>query len=134
MVFKKKRPEELPEFDLELPEFPSYEPSIKSPPKKVEAPNFEEPFELPKSEPISRPMQVRPAERVNKQFYIKIKNYEQSVAMIDDIKKRLQNVKKILDNLQKIKHEEDEELNLWQEDLRAIKDRIIEIDKTLFEG
>lgn len=124
-LFSKKKPEmrELPPLSVEMPEkmpeeLPSYEPQFKMEPEE-----FRMPIEKP--EPITR--EVRP-------IYVKIDKYKEALKTLAEIKARLVETEKVLNNLQKIKAEEDRELEDWRSDIEQIKEKLLSIDKELFEA
>ncbi len=69
-----------------------------------------------------------------KPLFVKIEKYREVMATVNDLKKRLNEASSILTELNKIKEEEERELNAWHDDLELIKERLMRIDKTLFES
>ncbi len=121
---KKKKPKirklpALPEELGEIPEgdFPAYEPQFRPEPHE---------FKLPIDKPRTLFVEAKP-------IYIKIDKYKSAMKTLAEIKARLTEAEKILSNLQKIKNEEDQEFENWRTDIEQIKQRLLSVDKTLFE-
>lgn len=117
-LFSKKKKEEKPK------EFPIYE---------THAPDLKEPFSIPlrKPEPPLAPLTTK-ARGEEKPIFVKIDKYKAAISTIEDIKAKLENIEKILRNLNKIKSEEEDELENWQRDVSIIKEKLLSVDKNLF--
>lgn len=133
-LFKRKKKEEkpkIPEFPKlpEEPSFPTYEPQLKkfSLQKDEELPELEIPIKKPKiPERVTLPAEEKP-------LFVKIEKYKSAVDIVNKIKNKLSEAEKILENLNKIKNQEDEELEKWQTDIDSIKENLLKVDKELFE-
>lgn len=66
-------------------------------------------------------------------LFVKIENYKEVLAKMNEIKAKIAESEKVLQKLHETRAEEDNELRTWQEDLNRIKDTLMIIDKTLFE-
>lgn len=119
---KKKNIRELPLLPEEKPkepgELPIYEPQFPKIESKIPVP------------PIEKPKTIF-AEQ--KPIYIKIEKYKSAIKTLEEIKARLNEAEKILNNLQKLKEEEDKEFENWKSDIEKIKDKLLSVDKNLFE-
>jgi len=140
---KKKEPEaktELP--PLKFPELPperketqqSEQPEtqdINATEERIikEAVAPEQPAE-PESEPMPEPRYVAEEE---KPLFVKIEKYREVMATLNELKGKLKNATDILAELDKIKEDEEKELSSWHEDLESIKEKLMSIDKALFE-
>jgi peptidoglycan hydrolase CwlO-like protein len=60
--------------------------------------------------------------------------YKSVMKNLDHIKDKLEELEKVVNKLDDIKKEEDEELSKWHSDLEHLKERLGNIDKTLFEN
>lgn len=118
-LFSKKQKEirQLPPLPEEIPqeEFPSYEPQFRP-----------EEFKIPIEKPRSITLESKP-------IYVKIDKYKSAMKTLAEIKARLFEAEKILDNLRKIKNEEDNEFENWRNDIEQIKEKLLSVDKELFE-
>jgi len=104
-------------------------------PPPVEAPHIEEPVYEERPQQPS-PYEERSTEDLQKRgqtLFVKMERYKEAVAKMDHIKDRINEAEKILTKLDDLKRQEDEELARWHEDLGTIKEKILSIDKSLFE-
>ncbi|MBI4159107.1 hypothetical protein HY500_02510 [Candidatus Woesearchaeota archaeon] len=144
---KKERPEmpkpEMYSFDapkipnlerLQFPE-PNFPESKMSMPRKMVLPD-----ELSS---IKRSVAISPAppsiasssdERYvsKKGLFIKIEKYKEALESIEQIKTRINEIENALMNLEKMRRQEDLEIEKWRRDLNSIKQKLLGIDNTLF--
>ncbi len=66
-------------------------------------------------------------------LFVKIDKYEDAVRTVDKIKEDLRKTDEILGRLEAIKSKEDAELDAWHNDIKKVKDRLLHIDRVLFE-
>ncbi len=141
-IFKKKEKKEDKDKLPELPkmEFPSYEPQINKIDKQEDS---EEEEEIPKNyKPVmKRPVSYEssmPRRRAEveegKPLFIKIEKYKEAINDLENIKKRIREAEDILSELERIKQEEDKEIENWRIEVNKIKDRLMDVDRKLFEG
>lgn len=69
-----------------------------------------------------------------KPLFVKVEKYKEVLETINELKERLKDAGDILTELNRIKDEEEHELQSWQEDLESIKAKLMTIDQTLFES
>ena len=149
-LFSKKKEEAKPELPpLKFPEFPkeqkipSYEPNITpaeaSSIKQAVSPELE----IPIRKPIIRRQAPPPdetyetSEGIQKRgqtLFVKIDRYKEAVSKMENIKDTIIEAEKILKKLEEMKRKEDEELIRWHQDLEIIKNKILSVDKNIFEG
>ena len=67
-------------------------------------------------------------------LFVKIDMYKESMRTLNLIKESLMNTENILNKLHKIKDEEDAEIKEWHDEIRRIKQKVMFIDKNLFEN
>jgi|TARA_B100001971_G_C18154917_1_gene517946 predicted nuclease with TOPRIM domain len=65
--------------------------------------------------------------------YVKIDEYKDILDIVNLVKGKLNEARKTLDKINKLKNEEDSELNLWHSELDEIEKKVEYIDQTLFE-
>ncbi len=136
-LFSKKRSEELelPKFP-ELPEepsFPSYEPEFAD---REESPDeFGIPERRPTFEARDRaPLFESPERRsIEKPIFVKIEQYKEALDNIDSIKTKVREAEELLSRLDQLRLQEDKELQNWHDNIARIKDKLISVDKKLFE-
>jgi len=127
-LFSKKKKEVrklplLPEEKLEertKEEIPIYEPQLPSSEIKPEIPEI----------PIEKPKSII---QESKPIYVKIEKYRSAIKTLEEIKTKLTEAEKLLNNLQKLKNEEDEEFENWRSSIEQIKEKLLSVDKNLFE-
>ena len=137
--------QEFPEFPIHeeanFPEFPTYEPSINE--IKNEVGKGSDDFEVPKRDSnVNRrlPSVELTARQENtrrfdegKPLFVQIDKYKDVVNTIQAIKAKMQDLEELISNLENIKVEEDKKLESWKRDVQNIKEKILSIDKDLFE-
>jgi len=82
--------------------------------------------------PSRRP--VLALEKDDKPVFVKIDKYRESVKALSSIKSKLEEADNLLKNLMRIKQDEERELDEWQNTLNEIRQRLLKIDKDLFEA
>ena len=127
---------EFPEFpsltEEEFPEFPTYEPTVSD--IKEEVDKGSDDFEVPVRD--SKKIDIKPERNLpesGKPLFVQIDKYKDVMHTMDAIKAKLDDVDKLLDNLDQIKTEEDRKLEDWKRDLQNIKEKLVSVDRDLFE-
>lgn len=115
---------DLSGMDLNLP---SYSPVVKDGPKPVPRKVEEDFFQKPLAKPSTRNI-VR-----DNTLFVKIDKYKESMKTLNLIKESLINTEHILDKLHQIKTQEDNEIQQWHDQIKRIKQKVIFIDRNLFE-
>jgi hypothetical protein len=147
--FKKKEKNfdsEVPEFGSnpvekpkmgasEVPKLPNYnnefgtiKKEIGRPKPAVQMPKISIP-ERKKSEPINTGISAAG----DKPIFVKIENYKDAMDNLNNIQELCKEADDLLDNIHKIRSDEDRELEKWHKDLDKVKDRLLNVDKKLFE-
>ncbi|MBT3395161.1 hypothetical protein HOA59_00160 [archaeon] len=106
------------------------------PRKKIVAPMGMPKIGLPKIvKPIVSVGVGRPVERVegDKPIFVKIEAYKDAIESIEAIKGLCKEADGVLGELSKIRAEEDRELAKWHNDIDKIKNKLLVVDKKLFE-
>ncbi len=67
------------------------------------------------------------------EVFVKVDEYKEVLDIVNLIKTRLTEAKDTLKRINKLKNEEDAELELWQTSMEEAERRIEYIDRTLFE-
>lgn len=126
---------------------PSYSPVVKEIPNMNNYPKSDfrrEMHEYPKGyvkkeiheNPVFENSLARPSSRnivKDNTLFVKIDKYQESMRTLNLIKESLMNTEHILNKLQQIKAQEDNEIQQWHEQIKRIKQKIVFIDKNLFE-
>lgn len=66
-------------------------------------------------------------------LFVKIDKYQESMKTLNLIKESLMSTEHILSKLHQIKAQEDNEIQQWHEQIKRIKQKIVFIDRNLFE-
>ena len=139
---KKGDKEEKPQFKFDdiSEDFPKYEPHIGSDESNIKGAVSEVPFSPILPPPQNMPLNITPPRsdlngriKQGKTLFVKIDKYKDVMRALDHIKIKLEDSEKILGKLSELKEEEDKELDTWHNDLEDLKDKLLEIDKRLFE-
>lgn len=147
-LFKKKRLDDsikLPE--LPKLEFPSYEPQIRPINDKPEIHELREMIKETKEQEIpirkaipqqglERAMPLKHLDIINKEekpLFVRIDKYKQAVNDLEHIKNRLREAEHLLDEIDRIRLEENRELEEWRSEINRVKEKLLDIDKKLFE-
>jgi hypothetical protein len=69
-----------------------------------------------------------------KPLFVKVEKYKEVMNTINHLKEKLKDTTAILNELNRIKDEEEHEINSWQKDLDEIKEKLMTIDQALFES
>jgi len=122
--------------DIEMPQLPRYESAINDIKSEVERPQIELPMRRPMlmERNIVVPQRIpSPVMHEEKSVFVKIENYKDALKDIEEIRHKISNVESVLRELEVLKSREDRELERWNTDIKSIKDKLLEIDKKLFE-
>jgi len=133
---KKEMKKELP--PLKFPDFPKYESEINNDDfsqikDAVSTPmTSRQTFNIP--DMIDMPREEPEVHRTEKTLFIKVDKYKLVMKSLDGIKDKLEELEKVINKLDELKKQEDDELTKWHSDLEYLKERLNNIDKTLFES
>ncbi len=124
---KHEEPKKMDEF--KIPERKtSYESLLEKPLiPKIEVPQLDE-------RPFTRREETRTVFHEEKPLFVKIDDYEDAVYTLDKIKSKLKEADRILEELNKIRNEEEQQLEQWKRDLATVKEKLLMVDKQLFEN
>ncbi len=148
-------PKTVPEQESKLPSIEKFMPLEKK--SQLEIPERKSPMPIiprerqmmprmqpPKQRPIQPPAQMfRPVERSlqpryeaprsGKPLFVQIDEYNRIIETVNNLKFSLQEAERILGSLKQLKEKENEELSRWDAHLNKVKDKLLTIDKRLFE-
>ena len=112
----------LPQFTVSVPQMPSEMEQMRIPsrPMVMEISNEER-----KSMAEIGKLREQP-------IFVKIEKYREAVMNLEMIKKKLQETSNLLEKIKETRAKEEEELNIWVEEINTIKEKIENIDKKLF--
>jgi predicted ribosome quality control (RQC) complex YloA/Tae2 family protein len=122
----------VPDFQISKPnfeeDFPKYTPTIS------EFNNINE-----KRKPLTglMPKKMISEETQDKKtepIFIKIDRYEEALDYINSVRDKIKEIEDMIENLKKIKRDEDQALDEWKENLNQIKEKLMIVDRNLFES
>jgi len=109
-------------------DFPRYTPTITSKDMYDKKMPSMSPMSIPEF-----PREESSSSFERKPLFIKIDKYENSMAILNSIKEKLDEANSIVSELRQIRRDEDEQLDEWSEHIRAIKEKLTNVDSMLFE-
>lgn len=107
-----------------FPEFPKNVPSEQ---KEIQSAVKPAPQQRIEINNVGQPNEEKP-------LFVKVEKYREVMATLNELKERLKNAGDILTELNKIKNEEEKELEGWHSDLENLKEKLVNIDQLLFES
>lgn len=69
----------------------------------------------------------------DKPVFIKLENYKDVLLSLESIRKKIRDAESMLENLHKLKSEEERALENWKTQIESLKNKLLDIDKKLFE-
>lgn len=69
----------------------------------------------------------------SKPLFVRIEKYHEAMNELNKVKEKLREAEKVLGGLIEIKKEEDNELQMWHDDIMELKNKVNRIDNILFE-
>jgi hypothetical protein len=131
---KSKLPE-LPASGNSKDMFPSYESEFSGIKKEIRKPVFTVPkpaSQIPIRKP-EMPAVESPSVMGDKPIYVKVDQYRDAMSTVDRIKELCNEADVKLSEISKLRASEDRELEKWQDDVEEIKNKLLQIDKKLFD-
>ena len=64
--------------------------------------------------------------------FIRIDKFEESLKIFNEIKEKILEIEKMLNEINKIKGDEEKELEMWESEIRTMKIQIENVDKDIF--
>ena len=147
-LFKKRKEKELSELPSlsEMPAFPEFpgkeERKIGELPVPV-LPSLSKPFDFEQikmpSMPAMKPITVDISEekgmnRLKEPIFVKIEKYREALTNLETIKRKLKETSSLLEKIRETRAREEEELELWSQEIDSIKEKIGLIDKKIFSA
>jgi len=146
---KKKEEKKLSELPpLKFPEFPREEiiPSsekilynqetdqIKNAVQSFPTQQLEKPImrEERRETPVFEPQQY-PNRQQGETLFVRIENFRDAKEKMEKVKEKVAETERILEKIDQLRKEEEAEMRIWHQDLSAIKSKLLEIDKKIFE-
>jgi len=74
-----------------------------------------------------------PGDIPGKQIFVKLNEYKDILDLVEALKEKLDQAKGTLEKLRSLRTEEETEIEMWQNSISEIDQKVVYIDKTLFE-
>lgn len=65
-------------------------------------------------------------------IFIRIDRFEEGSQTFEEVKKQVDNLEKMLGEVKKVKEQEDKELEIWEAEIKQVKEKIENIDNNIF--
>ncbi len=83
---------------------------------------------------LEKPVNLRHFDvKEEKPLFVRIDRYKQAVNDLEHIKNRLREAEHLLDEIDRIRIEENRELEEWRAEINRVKEKLLDIDRKLFE-
>ena len=115
------RPPSFSEQRMDIPSFPTYEPTLAN--------HREIKHEIDRDYDFEE----KPIMQEEKAIFVKINKYKSAIDTLELIKEKLKTAEIIIDELAKIREKEEAEFSEWQNSIHEIKEKLAQVDRTLFE-
>src|SRR3989338_2406278 len=69
-----------------------------------------------------------------KPLFIKIEKYKSAMEELESLKEKIHTTEEILNSLEDIRRKEDRQIQTWREELNKLKNKLLNIDKDLFNN
>ena len=69
----------------------------------------------------------------DKPIFVKIDKYKEAVKTIESIRTKIEEAESLMKNLTRLREQEEKELQEWQSNLDDVKQKLMKVDKNLFE-
>ena len=124
---------ELPkEKESTMPSFPAFMPSM--PQRSSDMGTIKMPSIRPVTMDISEKPERPEISKLKEPIFVKIDKYREAVMNLEMIKKKLQETSNLLEKIKETMAKEEEELDIWVQEINSIKEKIEIIDKKLFSA
>ncbi len=118
-----------------------YEPSIAD--IKNEVSRDDDNFDIPERKPMIRPKLAPKMDEIfsdripsfddEKPLFIKIDQYKDALKHLELLKSKIDDAEGLLKELDSVREEEEKKIEQWKADLNSVKEKLLAIDKSLFE-
>jgi len=148
-LFKKSKKLEFPKFP-EIPRFEEpltkYEPTISKIKQEIEGtsvysqtnqipPLEQSRITIPERRAIitERPIVTRLPVEEGKPIFVKIEQYKEALDILNEINRKVKEAEDVFSEIEKIREERDKKIDIWKANLQKIKEKLMSVDKKLFE-
>ena len=90
-------------------------------------------FSTPNFRPVKTTKEIRQISTRIEPIYIRIDKYQESIANLNDVKKKLLEIENLLREIKDIKAREETQLQEWEQEIQEAKGKLDNIDKLIFK-
>ncbi|MBI4154499.1 hypothetical protein HY498_00220 [Candidatus Woesearchaeota archaeon] len=138
LQFPEQKPPITAKEELEIPiRKPTFRPTLS--PQALRIERYEEPQREPIREYKFEPTRIpevkeyrEPIVHKEESIFVKVEKYEEARNLLSKVTEKLNETQKLISELERIKDEEESQLKSYQESVNSIKQKLVDIDKTLF--
>ena len=73
-------------------------------------------------------------EASDKPLFVRIESYRAAVNEVDKIKEKVAQAEELLEDLDDIRQKEAQKLEAWRRDIGMLKEKLLSVDKNLFDA
>jgi flagellar motility protein MotE (MotC chaperone) len=90
-------------------------------------------FEIQEPEKYSRPQTIEKPYSMGKEpIFIKLDKFKDAIEKFEEIKEKVKDIDNSIKDIKDIKEKEDQELKTWEQEVQMIKEKVANIDCSLF--
>ena len=67
-------------------------------------------------------------------IFIRIDKFEEGSQSFEEVRRKISEIENMFNDVRKVKEKEDKELQMWEDEIRQIKEKIDSIDKNIFSN
>ena len=126
--------DDFPE-DFEAPQKPMKRPMPKDFDKRIEKRNISGMTRNSEFEETTHKIPItefRKERGIAEPVFIRIDKFEEALKIFNDTKKKLSEMEEILKDIKKVKEKEEEELQVWENEIKNLKEKIEKVDREMF--
>jgi len=142
---KEENVSEIPK--LEGPEFPSFpelprettdESMFQMPPIQLKSipmlPQRQQQMEMPSIRPMVEEIKYAGIEnKFREPIFVKIEKFRDALNILESIKNKLKESSELLESIRETQRKENEEIDKWAREIEDLKDKVMIVDKKLFD-
>ena len=75
---------------------------------------------------------VEREEGITEPIFIRLDRFEEALKIFNEMKKKVSEIDGVLEDIKKVKEKEDNELKIWENEIRSMKEQVEKVDKDIF--
>jgi len=108
--------------------------------KSIVSPEINQPAQIMQPEPqmpsrqlVSPPPISRNFSKEAEPIFVKLENFRSAVDNFERVKGKINEIEELLKRINDVKHQEEKEMQEWENELQSVKEKIDSIDNSLFK-